>query len=206
MSPTALRSPLETYHDTGGDADAHPEPQRNRKPKRGHRLENVEPGPDRARRFAFVSEWKSKEGDDAVPQTGEDVSLVSNDAIGAGFFVSANDEFQRFRVEGLRQGGETVPGRCSSAIPGVSTAGRRDNSFVVQERPALASKPTRPGLRALGRIGTGGRSSSCDFHLEKADRLPVDWLGPRSTIHASVNCKGTRSSLPCQGLSTPSLI
>ncbi len=92
-------------HDNArGDADANLQAAGNRKLKRGHRLDDVEPGANGAAGLALVRQRETKKRDDAVPETGENVSLVSDDAARAGLFVGSDDDLQRFRIEGLRQG------------------------------------------------------------------------------------------------------
>lgn len=94
------------HHDSGGDADADPQPTDFRHLQTVDRLQDFQCRPDRPRGLALVCHRIAEEGDDAVAHPLIEVTVIVHEAGGAGVFVQSHDGLQHFRVDPLRQFGE----------------------------------------------------------------------------------------------------
>jgi hypothetical protein len=54
---------------------------------------------DSAFGFPLMSEWVTKEGDDAIAQALVHIALIASDAHGTGILVTADDPVQDFRID-----------------------------------------------------------------------------------------------------------
>jgi hypothetical protein len=57
--------------------------------------------------FAFMREWITEEGDDAVVQPLKDVAVVAGDRYCTSVFINPDDVLQHFRIDSRGQLGES---------------------------------------------------------------------------------------------------